>query len=117
MKKILIVLPLLLLTACDEPIPQDQWKQGEVNMERVAGFEDCIYTVFKTNTGGAPIRAIRCPNSSTSVNYDVPHGKTRTRMSVNTIDATERDVKAEKIAAAEKAIREAQAKLDALKAE
>lgn len=109
MKKILIILSVMVLAACGEPIPQDQWKQNEVDMKSVIGFEDCTMTTFKHKTGADPIHVVRCPGASTTSQYSVSHGKnSRKRYNNTVVDDT--DTTARRIDAL-------QAELDRLKQE
>lgn len=79
MKKILIVAAALLLAACDDR-PLDQREYTRQTMEGIPELKDCVYVRI------GDIRILRCPNSATSINYDVPNGKNRKNVSTITVE-------------------------------
>jgi hypothetical protein len=70
-----LILGILSLAGCGEPIPKDQWLAGKDDLKSVAGFEDCFIAQIKRNTNSNPIIVIRCPSSTVSSTYRVPNGK------------------------------------------
>lgn len=112
---LVLVVAALSMTACSEPIPQAQWKQDEVKMSQVPGFEDCIMTKLKLNTVGDPIFLVRCPNSTVDVGYVVPRGKSRATLSTHTSEINVDEARTKKIAELEASIDQLSAKLKDLK--
>lgn len=115
MKKVAIVLLVLGLTACSEPVPQAQWKQDEVKMTQVPGFEDCIMAKLQVKTPGDPIYLVRCPNSTVDAGYVVPRGKSRATLSTHTSEVSAEEVRAKKINELETSINQLAEKLKELK--
>lgn len=115
MKVALVLAVALSLAACSEPVPQAQWKQDEVKMAQVPGFEDCIIAKLKLTTVGDPIYLVRCPNSTVDAGYDVPRGKSRATLSTHTSEIGVDEARAKKIAELEASIDQLSAKLKDLK--
>lgn len=66
--KYLLIVPLLLLAACDNrPLDQREYKIQHLN--NIPELRDCVYI----NLDG--LRIIRCPNSTTSTEWIKQQGK------------------------------------------
>lgn len=106
-----------LLAGCGEPIPPEQWKQGEVSLNTVSGFEDCKMAKLRFHENGNPVLLVRCPHSQVSINETVPQGKARVNQASAVIEAdrVEQGQRAAKIAALESNMKRIQAEIDNLK--
>lgn len=70
--KFLLLIPLLLLAACDNR-PLDQREYRVEQLENIPQLKGCVYINVDS------IKVIRCPNSSTSTQWTTSNGKqTRT---------------------------------------
>lgn len=107
----------VLLSGCGEPIPPEQWKQGEVSLNTVSGFEDCKMAKLRFHENGNPVLLVRCPHSHVSINETVPQGKARVNQASAVIEAdrVEQEQRAAKIAALESNMKRIQAEIDNLK--
>ena len=114
-KVALVLAAALILAACSEPVPQSQWKQDEVKMTQVPGFEDCIMARLQVKTPGDPIYLVRCPNSTVDAGYVVPRGKSRATLSTHTSEVSAEEVRTKKIDELEASINQLAAKLKELK--
>jgi hypothetical protein len=75
-KKLLLLLPLLLLTACERK-PLDQMGYTIQHLDNIPELKGCVYLNF------GDIKVIRCPNSSTTIQW-VTGGKAKTTHRVTT---------------------------------
>lgn len=66
--KLLILLPLLLLAACDNR-PLDQREYRVERLENIPELKGCTYINVDH------IKVIRCPNSTTSTQWTTSNGK------------------------------------------
>ena len=86
MKKILVlILSLGILTGC-EPSPASA-RLAKYPVKAV-GFEDCTFGKMKAPYEES-ITVVRCPNSTTTTNYNVPSGKSTCPVKVVVIDNIE----------------------------
>jgi hypothetical protein len=83
MKKILLLSILVALAGCDNR-PIDQREYSIRSLTGIPELSDCSYIKIDD------IRIIRCPNSSTTTNYDVQSGKTKKRNSVTVVDEVQK---------------------------
>lgn len=112
-------LAAVALAGCGDPIPPEQWKQGEVSLQTVAGFEDCRMAKLKFHENGQPVLLIRCPLSQVSINETIPQGKARVNQATAVVEAdmqAERDAQRKaKIDMIEGNMKRLQAELNELK--
>lgn len=66
--KYLLLLPLLLLTACDSR-PMDQREYTVERLNSIPELEGCVFIKLDS------IKIIRCPNSTTSTQWTTSNGK------------------------------------------
>jgi len=107
----------VLLSGCGEPIPPEQWKQGEVSLNTVRGFEDCKMAKLRFHENDNPVLLVRCPHSHVSINETVQQGKARVNQASAVIEAdrVEQEQRAAKIAALESNMKRIQDEIDNLK--
>ena len=109
----LVALAALVLAACGDPIPPAEWKQGEVSLKTVAGFEDCTMVKVRFHENGWPLMLVRCPLSQVSINQSVQQGKTTVNQTTAVIEQADAERKA-KIEALRANVEKLQADLEAL---
>jgi hypothetical protein len=86
MKKILVlILNLGFLTGCNPPPASAGLAKYPV---KAVGFEDCTFGKM-TAPYEENLIVVRCPNSTTTTNYEVPSGNSRRTVKVVVIDGIE----------------------------
>ena len=107
----------VLLSGCGEPIPPEQWKQGEVSLNAVSGFEDCKMAKLRFHENLPPVLLVRCPHSQVSINETVLQGKAQVNQDSAVIEAdrVEQEQHAAKIAELESHMKQIQAEIENLK--
>ena len=81
--KYLFIAVLIVLAGCDRR-PLDQREYSKATLSKIPELADCIYIKIDD------VRIFRCPNSSTTIAYTVPSGKSRKTV---TTTVTEEEIK------------------------
>ena len=90
-----LIIGVLFLTGCMDPIPNpipvDRWKEEDISLRDVKGLEDCQFFRLRTHTHSHTLKVIRCPNSSTSTNYNQSSIKSSIPISNTVVDGDNAD--------------------------
>lgn len=81
----LVVLPFLLSCNSSEGSGTN-WTTKKTMPLQAIGLEGCTYVELETPFGVPTLHIIRCPNSSTSTQWETGGNKNRQRHSLNTLD-------------------------------
>lgn len=79
MHKAIIALAVVALVACDSR-PIDQRSYTRQSLTNIPELQDCVYLNIDNY-----YRVIRCPKSSTTINYTVSSGKSSTTYNTTTV--------------------------------
>ena len=107
----------VLLSGCGDPIPPGRWKQEEVSLNTVSGFEDCTLAKLRFHENSHPVLLVRCPHSQVSIDKIIPQGNYPINQASAVIEAgrVEQDQRTAKIAALESTMKRIQAEIDNIK--
>lgn len=78
MKKSIAVIMILLLCACNKRITHEKTREYDLP----EGLKDCRLYYVAAKDEGDSLNVIRCPDSQTTTNWTVLHGKSHTNYSV-----------------------------------
>lgn len=79
MKKLILIFLATTLFGCSKPT--NQWRLSDADdntgtISNIKGLEDCVY--YSVFTGETSLHIVRCPQSTTSVNYRCGKAKCNT---------------------------------------